>query len=155
MSSLHVGDPAPDFTLPGTDGTFTLSEHRGGRVVLLFYPGDETTVCTRQFCSYRDQADDMAALGATIVGISGKDASSKESFSAHHGFTVPLLADEDGAVAALYDMDSKVMGTKRGTVVIDETGRVAYVHVFKFALKYKTVDDLREILDGLPARAEA
>lgn len=153
MSSLRVGDPAPDFTLPGTDGTFTLSEHRGERVVLLFYPGDETTVCTQQFCSYRDRADDLAALGATLVGISGKDEASKESFSAHHGFTVPLLADEDGKVAALYDMDSRVMGTKRGTVVVDETGTVAYVHVYKFALKYKTVDDLKEILDGLPARA--
>jgi peroxiredoxin Q/BCP len=155
MASLHVGDPAPDFTLPGTDGPFTLSEHRGERVVLLFYPGDETTVCTQQFCSYRDRADDMAELNATVVGISGKDTASKESFSAHHGFTVPLLADEDGAVAALYDMNSKVMGTKRGTVVIDEAGNVAYVHVYKFALKYKTVDELKEILDGLPAHAGA
>jgi len=153
MASLHVGDPAPDFTLPGTDGPFTLSEHRGERIVLLFYPGDETTVCTQQFCSYRDRADDMAALDATIVGVSGRDEASKESFSAHHGFTVPLLADEDGKVAALYGMGSKVMGTKRGTVVVDESGSVAYMHVYKFALKYKTVDDLKEILDGLPARA--
>ena len=56
----RVGDQAPDFELEGTDGRFHLSEHRGERVVLLFYPGDETPVCTKQFCSYRDRADDMS-----------------------------------------------------------------------------------------------
>ena len=70
MANLDVGDDAPDFTLEGTDGTFTLSEHRGERVVLLFYPGDNTTVCTKQFCSYRDAAEDMSKLDATFVGIS-------------------------------------------------------------------------------------
>ena len=63
-SAPHVGDRAPDFALEGTDGTFRLSDHRGQRVVLLFYPGDETAVCTKQFCSYRDRADDMSALDA-------------------------------------------------------------------------------------------
>ena len=66
----RVGEPAPDFELPGTDGTFKLSDHRGERVVLLFYPGDNTMVCTKQFCSYRDRAEDLASLGATVVGIS-------------------------------------------------------------------------------------
>ena len=60
MAKLEVGDDAPDFTLEGTKGDFTLSEHRGERVVLLFYPGDDTTVCTKQFCSYRDATDDVA-----------------------------------------------------------------------------------------------
>lgn len=153
MGHLSVGDPAPDFTLEGTDGTFTLSEHRGERVVLLFYPGDGTTVCTKQFCDYRDHAEDLAALPAVVVGISGKDVASKEAFSSEYHLNVPLLADEDGAVAARYDMDSKVMGTKRGTVIVDETGRIAYLHTFKFALKYKTVDELRELLDAMPATA--
>ena len=66
------GEQAPDFTLEGTDGTFTLSEHRGERVLLLFYPGDETTVCTKQFCSYRDNAQAFNALGVTAVGISAR-----------------------------------------------------------------------------------
>ncbi len=66
MAKLYIGDPAPDFTLHGTDGTFTLSEHKGERVVLLFYPGDDTSVCTKQMCSDRDRADDVAALPATL-----------------------------------------------------------------------------------------
>ena len=64
----QVGEQAPDFELPGTDGTFRLSEHRGERVVLLFYPGDNTMVCTKQFCSYRDRGGDFASLDATVVG---------------------------------------------------------------------------------------
>jgi thioredoxin-dependent peroxiredoxin len=66
----QVGEAAPDFELPGTDGPFRLSEHGGERVVLLFYPGDNTMVCTKQFCSYRDRAGDFAELDATVVGIS-------------------------------------------------------------------------------------
>jgi thioredoxin-dependent peroxiredoxin len=87
------GDPAPDFELEGTDGRFRLSDHRGARVVLLFYPGDNTPVCTRQFCSYRDDAEELAQLDATIVGISSQSLESHESFTAKHGLTVPLMAD--------------------------------------------------------------
>src|SRR5277367_18335 len=93
--SPRVGEPAPDFELEGTDGPFRLSEHRGERVVLLFYPGDETLVCTRQFCSYRDDNTRLQALDATIVGISAQDVESHESFIAAHGLTIPLLADVD------------------------------------------------------------
>src|SRR6476661_7160962 len=98
----RLGDPAPDFELQGTDGPFRLSDHRGERVVLLFYPGDETPVCTKQFCSYRDRSDDMAQLDATVVGISSQSVDSHESFQQHHSLTVPLLADEDKAVAKAY-----------------------------------------------------
>ena len=84
-----AGEPAPDFELPGTDGTFKLSDHRGRRVVLLFYPGDNTTVCTKQFCSYRDREDDMSSLAATVVGISPQSVASHEDFIAANGLTVP------------------------------------------------------------------
>src|SRR3954469_7491471 len=100
--SPQPGDRAPDFELDGTAGRFRLSDHRGERVVLLFYPGDHTPVCTRQFCSYRDNAEDFAALDATVVGISSQSVESHESFIAEHGLNVPLLADEDGAVAQAY-----------------------------------------------------
>ena len=95
----EVGEQAPDFELPGTDGTFRLSDHRGERVVLLFYPGDNTMVCTKQFCSYRDRAEDFAALDATVVGISSQDLASHEGFIAKNGLNVPLLADVDKKVA--------------------------------------------------------
>ena len=84
-SAPHVGDLAPDFALEGTEGPFRLSDHRGERVVLLFYPGDDTPVCTKQFCSYRDRADDMSALAATVVGISHQDVDSHEAFTATTG----------------------------------------------------------------------
>src|SRR5713226_3773271 len=98
----QVGESAPDFELPGTDGTFKLSDHRGERVILLFYPGDETPVCTKQFCSYRDRADDFAALGATAVGISTQSVASHQRFAEHHGLGVPLLSDPDRRVVKAY-----------------------------------------------------
>jgi peroxiredoxin Q/BCP len=77
-----LGEPAPDFELDGTDGRFKLSEHRGERVILRFYPGDNTMLCTKQFCSYRDRAEDFASLNATVVGISSQDLASREGFTA-------------------------------------------------------------------------
>jgi thioredoxin-dependent peroxiredoxin len=152
-SSPHVGDPAPDFTLEGTDGTFRLSDHRGERVVLLFYPGDETPVCTRQFCSYRDRADDMAGLDAVVVGISHQDLDSHRAFSEHHGLTVPLLADTDRTVAQAYGVGAMIIGTRRAAFVIDEDGVVRYRHVHTLGLDFQDADDLRAALDALPARA--
>lgn len=152
-STPQIGEPAPDFTLDGTDGPFTLSSLRGQRVVLAFYPGDDTTVCTRQMCSYRDRADDLSALGVTVVGISGKDVASKEAFRDHHRLTVPLLADPDQAVARLYGVASRLMGTKRATFVIDETGRVVWKKVHAVGLTFVTVDELQKVLAGLPAVA--
>jgi thioredoxin-dependent peroxiredoxin len=153
MAKPGIGDPAPDFTLEGTDGPFTLSAHRGRRVVLLFYPGDGTPVCTRQFCSYRDRADELEALDAVVVGISGRDTGSKAAFAARHGLTVPLLADEDGAVARAYGAKAFRM-VQRTVVVVDEAGRIAHRHANPLSLTYDTVDDLRAVLDALsPARA--
>ena len=140
------GDPAPDFELQGTDGPFKLADHRGERVVLLFYPGDETPVCTKQFCSYRDNADEMAALDATVVGISAQSVGSHERFRDHHGLTVPLLADEDKAVAKSYGVVAPAIGTRRATFVIDEDGTVRYRHVHTLGLDYQGVDELREAL---------
>src|SRR4029078_10064399 len=97
-----VGEPAPDFELEGTNGRFKLSDHRGERVVLLFYPGDHNTVCTRQFCSYRDNPDAFGQLDATGVGISSQSVDSHASFTAEHGLNVPLLADQDGSGAMQY-----------------------------------------------------
>lgn len=150
-STPEIGKPAPDFTLDGTDGPFTLSERRGQRVVLAFYPGDETTVCTKQLCSYRDRADDLSALDVTVVGISGKDIASKESFRDHHRLSTPLLADPDHAVARLYGVASRVLGNKRATFVIDESGRLVWKKVHALGLTFVTVDELRAVLGGLPA----
>ncbi|HVE69609.1 MAG TPA: peroxiredoxin [Solirubrobacteraceae bacterium] len=140
------GDPAPDFELAGTDGAFRLSDHRGERVVLLFYPGDETLVCTRQFCSYRDRADEMASLDATVVGVSSQSLDSHESFRDHHGLTVPLLADEDRAVSKAYGVTAPGLGVRRATIVVDGEGIVRYRHVHTLGLDFQGVDDLRAAL---------
>ena len=148
----QVGDSAPDFELAGTQGAFRLSEHRGERVVLLFYPGDETPVCTKQFCSYRDRADDMSGLEATVVGISHQDLDSHQRFTAHHDLNVPLLADVDKAVAKLYGVAAPVLGTRRAAIVVDENGVIAYRHVHALGLDFQDTDDLQAALAALPTR---
>jgi len=145
-----VGEQAPDFELAGTDGEFRLSDHRGERVVLLFYPGDNTMVCTKQFCSYRDRADDFAALDATVVGISAQDVDSHRGFIEKNSLTVPLLADPDGAVASAYSAHSSRLGTKRAVIVIDEEGIVRHRHDHMLGLDYQSVDQLKQALDALP-----
>jgi thioredoxin-dependent peroxiredoxin len=147
-----IGDPAPDFELEGTGGRFRLSEHRGERVVLLFYPGDHTPVCTRQFCSYRDNAEDMSALDATVVGISSQSLDSHESFAAEYDLNVPLLADEDGAVAKAYGAHTPMIGTRRAAVIVDEEGVVRYRHDHRLGLDFQSVDDLGEALDSIGVR---
>lgn len=153
MATPEIGDIAPDFTLQGTHGLFTLSEHRGRRVVLLFYPGDDTTVCTKQFCAYRDAADEMAELDAVFVGISIQDEASKEAFTSKYGLTTPLLADPDAAVAEAYGVYAKRFKmAKRTVVIVDEDGRVAHRHGNFASLSFDSVEDLADALASLPAR---
>src|SRR3954462_8047318 len=114
-----VGDIAPDFELDGTDGPFKLSAHRGERVVLLFYPGDFTPVCTKQFCSYAERADDMSALDATVGGISAQDVDSHTKFGTENDIPVPLLADPDKKVAKAYGASAPVVGTRRAVFIVD------------------------------------
>ena len=150
---LSVGDQAPDFELDGTEGRFRLSDHRGERVVLLFYPGDFTPVCTKQFCSYAERADDMSALGATVVGISAQDIDSHTNFVNEKGIPVPLLADPDKKVAKSYGATAPVVGTRRAVFIVDEEGNVAYKHMHTLGLDFQTVDEIRDALATLPARA--
>jgi peroxiredoxin Q/BCP len=146
----QVGEQAPDFELVGTEGDFKLSEHRGERVVLLFYPGDNTPVCRKQFCSYRDRADDFSALQATVVGISAQDVDSHRGFVEKNGLTVPLLADVDKQVGKAYSACGK-----RAVIVIDEDGIVRHRHDHLLGLDYQSVDELKAALDALPAAPAA
>jgi thioredoxin-dependent peroxiredoxin len=148
----QVGEQAPDFELPGTDGPFRLSDHRGERVVLLFYPGDNTPVCLRQMCSYRDRAEDFAALDATVVGISAQDLDSHRGFIEKNSLTVPLLADVDRVVAKAYSASGR-LGTKRAVIVIDEDGIVRHRHDHLLGLDFQSVDDLKAALDTLSSSA--
>lgn len=147
-----VGDPAPDFELQGTEGPFKLSDQRGKRVVLLFYPGDGTPVCTSQFCSYRDRPEDLAGLEAVVVGISAQSLDSHEAFAIRHKLNVPLLSDPGGRVAQTYSAYARRLGvTRRAAIVIDEQGVVVHRHDHLLGLAYRSLDDLRETLAALPA----
>ena len=154
MTPPKVGEPAPDFELEGTDGTFRLSDHRGERIVILFYPGDNTPVCTKQFCSYADRADDMRDLPATVVGISSQDLDSHAGFKSKHSIPVPLLADTDRAVAKAYGVSAPVVGrTRRAVIVVDEEGVIRHHFVHRLGLDFQTVDEIRAMLDELPQPA--
>jgi thioredoxin-dependent peroxiredoxin len=142
VARLNVGDPAPDFELPGTgDRTYRLSDYRGRKLVLAFYPGDFTAVCTKQFCSYRDQGDKLDGLGADVLGISPQSIESHERFVEEKRLNVPLLADEDKAVARAYGVLAGPM-VRRAIFVIDEQGLVRHRKVTLAGLTFESLDDL-------------
>lgn len=139
---------APDFALPDANGkTWRLSDHRGKVVVLLFYPGDETPICTKQMCSVRDRWEDYAATDAEVVGISTDSVESHKQFAEHHDLPLRLLADVDRKVADLYGANSLVPGkVARSVFVIDADGVVRYRDVRPLGL-FRPKDD--EILRAI------
>jgi peroxiredoxin Q/BCP len=143
-SHPQEGSSAPDFTLPdGSGASWRLSDQRGKVVVLLFYPGDETPVCTRQMCSVRDRWDDYVATGAEVVGISTNTIESHQAFAAHHNLPLRLLADIDRKVADLYGANSLIPGkVARSVFVIDGDGMVRYRDVRPLGLFRPKDDDV-------------
>lgn len=123
-----VGELAPDFELKDQQGrSWRLSDHRGKVVALIFYPKDETPVCTKQMCSIRDRWEDYSATGAEVAGISVGSVESHKSFAENHDLPQRLLADERGEVAGLYNLKSKLGGgSQRAVVVIDPEGILRY-----------------------------
>lgn len=165
MAKVDVGDTAPDFELPGTGGkTYRLSDLRGKKVVLAFYPGDETTVCTAQFCSYRDNSEQIDQLDAEVLGISPQSVDSHEHWAQEQSLNVPLLADEDLAVSKRYGVTAwlgplarftelkDVPGGRyimRAIFVIDAEGIVRYRHVSRTGSTFQTVDDIEQPVSAL------
>jgi len=141
-NSLAVNEAAPDFTLKDGNGAdWRLSDHRGRVVVLLFYPGDETPVCTRQMCSVRDRWEDYRATGAEVVGISSDSIESHKKFAEHHELPLRLLSDSDRSVAKLYGAISLLPGrVARSVFVIDANGILRYSDVRPIGL-FKPKDD--------------
>ncbi len=135
---------APDFTLTDGNGSqWRLSDQRGKVVVLLFYPGDETPICTRQMCSVRDRWQDYAATGAEVVGISTNTVESHKSFAEHHDLPLRLLADTDGKVADDYGARSLIPGkVARSVFVIDANGIIRYRDVRPIGLFRPKDDDI-------------
>jgi peroxiredoxin Q/BCP len=146
---LKLGDAAPDFSLPADDGsTFTLKSMRGKKVLLVFYPGDETPVCTAQLCEYRDGFEDYRELGVTVIGISKDDAESHRRFKERRSLPFTLLSDRDLAVAKQYG-SSGILGMKRSVFLVDEKGIVRYEHVESVSLFRRKHEELIEAIRAL------
>src|SRR5438132_9685708 len=145
-SETKVGVAAPDFTLRDGDGSaWNLSDHRGKVVVLLFYPGDETPICTKQMCSVRDRWEDYAATGAEVVGISTNTVESHKNFAEHHELPLRLLADVDRKVADLYGAQSLIPGkVVRSVFVINREGVITYGDVRAVGVFKPKEDDTSE-----------
>src|SRR2546422_2383810 len=132
---LAVGERAPDFTLPADDGRkVSLKDLRGKKVVLYFYPKDDTTGCTKEACSFRDNLGRVTSKGAVVLGVSRDDPKSHLKFKDKYNLNFPLLSDDDGRVTGEYGVckiknlyGREYFGIERTTFLIDERGKVAKI----------------------------
>lgn len=149
MSPLSIGDTAPDFVLPADDGSsVSLASLRGRKVVLYFYPKDNTSGCTKQACGFRDQGPAFTERGAVVVGVSRDSGKSHQGFRAKHALPFVLLTDADHAVHEVYGAwgektmyGKKVQGVIRSTFLIDEQGRILDIQH-----KVKAAEDAGRVL---------
>ncbi|GAA2433736.1 peroxiredoxin [Streptomyces pulveraceus] len=156
-SSPQLGLPAPDFTLPGGLLTgedferrdYGLAAARGRAVVLAFYPGDNTAVCTKQLCSYSSGMEAFAALDAEVWGISPQGVDSHESFARAHGLRMPLLADAGRETARAYGVTAPGIGVRRAIFLIGPDGVLRWKHVALLGATYQSLDTLTEQLSGI------
>ena len=143
---LKPGQTAPDFVLPDQDGSeFRLADQRGRWLLLVFYPGDGTPVCTRQLCEYRDGIEEFQGLGVDVVGISADDAESHRRFREQRSLPFPLLTDAGLEVAGNYGCKG-LLGMKRGVFLIDPEGICRYAHVESVALFRRSREELIEAI---------
>jgi peroxiredoxin Q/BCP len=132
---LEIGDKAPDFRLPAEDGrTYSLDGLRGKKIVLYFYPKDDTPGCTKEACSFRDNLARVTSKGAVVLGVSRDDLTSHEKFRDKFHLNFPLLADVDGKVTEAYGVWKEktnygrtYWGIERTTFLIDEKGLIARI----------------------------
>lgn len=135
-NELHAGDPAPDFTLPSDSGdTVRLADLRGRRVVLYFYPKDDTSGCTKEACAFRDTRPAYEDRDIVVLGVSPDDVPSHEKFRDKYELNFPLLADTDHAVAEAYGAWGKKRmygreyeGVLRSTFVIGRDGTIENIY---------------------------
>jgi len=150
--TLQVGDRAPDFSLPDSQGRiYRLSEMQGKRVVLYFYPRDNTPGCTKEACNFRDVYPQFQARDVVVLGVSTDDAKAHSKFASKYNLPFPLLIDADGQVATAYDsyglkkfMGKEYMGISRNTFVIAGDGTIE-----KLYKKVKPDSHAEEVLADL------
>jgi peroxiredoxin Q/BCP len=146
---LKLNDKAPPFVLEDDQGQqFSLADQAGRKVLLVFYPGDNTPVCTKQLCDYRDGIEAFAGLGVDVVGISNDSAESHREFRQKHDLPFTLLTDPDLKVAAMYDSKG-VLGMKRSVFLVDEEGVIRYLHVESVALFRRKREELLDAIRNI------
>jgi len=157
MSIPEVGEPAPDFTLPGTivraghrtDGEYALSAEIGRPVVLTFYPGDASPVCTAQLCSYQEELDGFQDLGVVVWGISPQALDSHEAFARGASLTFPLLSDPAGRVVRAYGLQAPGIGLRRSVFLVGPDGVLRWRHVGLVGLRFPKAATIREQVERL------
>jgi thioredoxin-dependent peroxiredoxin len=155
-----VGEAAPDFTLPGVlladgeaaHGKYSLSQQRGKPVVLAFYPGDNTAVCTRQLCAYTSGLEGFTGFGATVWAISPQGLASHEQFARQYKLAFPLLADEHLTVSKQYGITFGGAGLRRSVFVIDSGGVLRWKHVTLVGLTFPSAGAISAQLSALSGR---
>lgn len=147
MARPREGDPAPRLEGTAGDGSrVSLQEMvKSGPVMVVFYPKDETAVCTAQLCDYRDRFADFRALGIQIVGVSGGSVEEKAEFGKHHSFPFPLVADADGAIAKSWGMRNFLGFTDRGNFLVGGDGKVLYAYKETLPIFRRKSDELLEV----------
>src|SRR5215469_1206019 len=156
----EIGQIAPDFTLPGIQLTgsgvsqseYTLSQQRGQPLVLAFYPGDNTPVCTRQLCSYTSGLESLTGFGAAVWAISPQGLASHEKFARQYSLPFPLLADEGMAVARQYGITLAGVGLRRSVFIVDASGVLRWKHVTLVGLTYPAASTISAQLAALAPR---
>lgn len=144
---LKVGDAAPAFSLPAHDGkTYTLESFKGRRLVVYFYPKDETPGCTKEACAFRDRNKDIMAKGAAVVGINGDSIASHVKFAKNHDLGFPLLSDLDSKVMRAYGVKGMLGMAKRTTFIIGSDGKIA--HIFEDVKVEGHADEVIKALDS-------
>ena len=147
--SLSTGEKAPDFQLPADDGSqFQLSGIKEP-LLLVFYPGDDTPICTAQLCDYRDNISAFQGLGVQVYGISKDDAKSHQAFKEKHKLPFTLLTDSDCSVAEKFGAKGLMGGMKRGVVLLGADKTVLYSHIETVALFKRSAEELQEVLGEL------
>jgi peroxiredoxin Q/BCP len=152
MTTLSVGDKAPDFTLPSDgDGEIKLSDYKGKNVVIFFYPKDNTPGCTKEACEFRDNLSALQSSDTQVIGISKDSVKSHDKFKTKHELNFPLGADEDLKVNEAYGVwvekslyGKKYMGTERTTILIDKVGKIARIWS-----KVKVKGHVAEVLEAV------
>ena len=152
VAKLKEGAKAPDFAVPDAEGNVVrLKDLRGKKVVLYFYPKDDTPGCTVEACAFRDGIDEIKQRGAVVIGVSTDSVESHKKFKSKFDLNFPLVADTDKKIAEAYGTwreksmyGKKYMGIERTTFIIDDQGKIS--HIFP---KVKVQEHYDEVLDAL------